>query len=485
MPKSQKLIVDDKVKLIIKSKVEVKQVTQNKIEIKKDILTKQDEEKNLDDKNKNTQKTSEEIKKQLPKKLSKEKEFNKENNNKEEKIKKSNILPNIIPIALAPLSIINLKNYEKKHQEQEVSKKKETIEKEIINTTNEHEIKKIETLKLIEAYEKRFKDIRYELKELIYEYNVIQQELSKTYKEEDINKLIERLNLIIYKLEQLKSKIKVDDIDKYDDNYLYNLVEEYIKTFDDQQIINKIKDSDLYILLSSKIGELDSEKNKLSTKLNNKKDKLHISEEKLNKLKDQYFNIEKFNETLTEFQKHQEETIMKIQEKIKNSDKITEQIETKIVGMTKESQNLLNLLTMQMMMPGLNSAKAMATTTMLYLFFMRKAIKPKIEFEKYKVIKVTDYSKEIENNIKSIDNISDMLSKTSSKLDEMIEKFKNEYKDFLGEVPECNQLLSNLQRVKSNLQEKEYEIKKIKQAQKQNLQKNYDKIKKLNNKRVV
>lgn len=323
------------------------------------------------------------------------------------------------------------------------------------------------------------------MKELIYEYNVIQQELSKTYKEEDINKLIERLNLIIYKLEQLKSKIKVDDIDKYDDNYLYNLVEEYIKTFDDQQIINKIKDSDLYILLSSKIGELDSEKNKLSTKLNNKKDKLHISEEKLNKLKDQYFNIEKFNETLTEFQKHQEETIMKIQEKIKNSDKITEQIETKIVGMTKESQNLLNLLTIQMMMPGLNSAKAMATTTMLYLFFMRKAIKPKIEFEKYKVIKVTDYSKEIENNIKSIDNISDMLSKTSSKLDEMIEKFKTEYKDFLGEVPECNQLLSNLQRVKSNLQEKEYEIKKIKQAQKQNLQKNYDKIKKLNNKRVV
>lgn len=485
IPKAKKIIIDDKVRLIIKSKVEVKQVSQNKIEIKKDILTKQDEEKRLDDNKQKIEKTNENEKKEPPKEVLKEQKYSKKDNEQEEKNKKNNILPTIIPIALAPLGVINLKNYGKSYKKQEISKKKETIEKTISDTTNEDKLKKIETLKIVEAYEKRFKDIRYELKSLIYEYNVIQQQLSKTYKEEDIDKLLERLNIIIYKLEELKSKIKVDDIYKYDDNYLYSLVEEYIKNFDDNQIISKIKDSDLYVLLSSKISELDSEKDKLSTKLINKKDKLHISEEKLTKLKSQYFNIEKFNESLAEFQKHQEETIVKIQEKIKNSDKIYEQVETKVVGMTEESQKLLDLLTLQMMTPGLNSARAMATTTMLYLFFMRKAIKPKIEIEKHKVIRVTDYSKEIENNINSIDNISDMLSKTSHKLDEMIEKFKIEYKDFLGEVPECNQLLANLQRVKLNLQEKEYEIKKIEEAQKQNLEKNYDKIKTLNNKRVV
>ena len=116
---------------------------------------------------------------------------------------------------------------------------------------------------------------------------------------------------------------------------------------------------------------------------------------------------------------------------------------------------------------------------------MKKAMKPKIAIEKHKVIKVTDYSKEIENNLKSIDDVSKMLSKTSNKLDEMIEKFKIEYKDFLGEIPECKQLLSNMQKVKSDLKEKEYEIEKIKQAQKQNLEKNHNKIKTLNNKKVV
>jgi hypothetical protein len=55
-------------------------------------------------------------------------------------------------------------------------------------------------------------------------------------------------------------------------------------------------------------------------------------------------------------------------------------------------------------------------------------------------------------------------------------KIKEEFSDYIGVIPECDELLSNLNKVKENLKEKEYELEKIKEKQKLELARNNAKV---------
>ena len=131
------------------------------------------------------------------------------------------------------------------------------------------------------------------------------------------------------------------------------------------------------------------------------------------------------------------------------------------------------------MLPGLRGAKGLATLTATYLYFMNNILHPNIVTKKYKVIKVEDYSREIESSIDAIDDVGRLLKRTSKQIDKMIKKFKEDYKDFIDVIPECNKLLENLEKVKEEIKERDYEVEKIKKEQQINLAKNNEKIKKI------
>ena len=58
----------------------------------------------------------------------------------------------------------------------------------------------------------------------------------------------------------------------------------------------------------------------------------------------------------------------------------------------------------------------------------------------------------------------------------MISKIKEEFKDYIGVIKECDELLSNLEKTRSNLHEKEYELEKIKSKQEKELERNNAKV---------
>ena len=59
------------------------------------------------------------------------------------------------------------------------------------------------------------------------------------------------------------------------------------------------------------------------------------------------------------------------------------------------------------------------------------------------------------------------------------------YKDYLESIPEAKELLSNLYQVQSQIEEKEYELEQLKKEQQKNLEKNNQKVKTLDNRRVA
>jgi len=332
---------------------------------------------------------------------------------------------------------------------------------------------------LVVKYEEKFKNIREELKELIYEYNVLAQETNDIYTSKEAENILHQLNMVIKKLEELKGKIKVEVADLENENYLIELVDGYIESFKNKKIVDEVKDSALYIMLADKVEELTTKTGSLNTKLEDKKEELELDEEKIETLKDAYYNYDNFNNQLISFQYEQDFMLKELEQRVQESTSITEQVEYRIQLMTKQSKRLLKMLALPMMIPGGRSAKAMATATAAYMYFMKNLMNPRLQQKKYRIISVTDYSREIENNISKVSDAINLIGKTSDKLEEMITKLEKDFKDYIDEIPECKELLSNLNKLLSELKQKEEELVKTKSKQENLLEKNNQKVKTL------
>lgn len=350
------------------------------------------------------------------------------------------------------------------------------IDSDMLPDYMKEKIEKLKSRKIVEEYEKELKDIRYELRNLVYEYSILEEESDNIIISDEVNVILDKLSLIIDKLEELKQKIKIDDISKYDDNYIYTLIEDYLDEFKNGNVVSKIKDSPIYIEVASKIDELEKRKDSLNDKLNEKKEKLEDKERMFNEFKEKYYNIEKINKDLLEFQYEQENLLKEVREKVKNATTVTEKVQVEVAAMNRQSRRLMRILGLQLFLPGPRFAKSMATNTALYLYFLNNLRRPKLVNKKYRVVKVEDYSNDLEYSLNSIDNAQNLLSKTSSQISKMLDEIEDEFKDYLGVIPDVDEVLSNLRKIKSEIEEKEYEMQKIKEEQKKVLEANNNKV---------
>lgn len=352
-------------------------------------------------------------------------------------------------------------------------------ELEVEASTATDTLQNLKNKKIISEYENKLKDVRIELKKLIFEYNILVETSDELYESKEAEKLLEKLNLIIKKIEKLKSKISIEANNLEEETYLSHLVEEYIAQFQDKKFISDIKDSDLYIMISEKLEELDFEKDKLNSKVDERKEKLKVDEDKFIEIKERYYDFDNFNNKLLKFQSEQDFILKDIEDKVRNSVTVTEKIEYKTKAMTAQSKKLLKMLSVPMMMPGARSAKALVTTTIAYLYFMRKLMRPKLEKKRYKVVEVKDYSKDIESNLDKINDTKVLLTKTSSKLEDIMKEFEQEYKEYFNIIPDCQKLLDNLKIILDSIHQKEEELKKVEKDQKDVLENNNHKVKTL------
>ena len=345
-----------------------------------------------------------------------------------------------------------------------------------LNGESKEQLSKLRSKKIIEYYEEKLKDIRYDLRQTIYEYNVLVKDDDEVIISDDAKVILDRLTELISKIEELRRKIDVENIDKYDDNYIYVLIEEYISDFRDKKVIKEIKDSPLYIMISSKLDELEEKREKYSKKIEQEQIELSVKEKDFEELKKNYYSIEKINEELSEFQKDQERLLKSLKEKVANSTSTYERVEYELNAMAQSTRRIMRLLLLQMFLPGAKFAKSFATSTAAYLYFLKNVYNPNVVEKKYRVIQVTDYSNEIENSISAIDDASELLGKTYSQIDKVLSQISDKYKDYIGVIPECDRIISSLKKIKQDVEEKEYEMKRLKKQQELVLEENKAKV---------
>lgn len=365
----------------------------------------------------------------------------------------------------------------------EVKEQKQTIipiPASKIETLEENKIfQKITDKKIVAEYEEKLKDVKIELKKLIYEYNVLQQASEDLTDSKEAEEILYQLSIIIKKIEELKSKMKIDIKDLETDAYLTDIVDQYMDEFKNKNIVSEIKDSDLYIMIAEKLEEVTEKTGTLTNKVEDTKDKLELDEAQFDKLKESYYNFENFNNQLIAFQSEQDFLLKDLEKKVSESTSITEQVQYRVQLMNRQNRRLLQMIALPMLIPGNRSARAIASATAAYLYFMRNLLNPRLREQRYRIISVIDYSSEIEKNISKIEDAATSISKTSNKLEEMIRKIEVDFKDYLNDIPECRELLSNLNKLLSDLKEKEEELQKTKQEQEKLLETNNQKVKTL------
>lgn len=339
------------------------------------------------------------------------------------------------------------------------SKKEEIFEKEI---------SQIKSRKIVEKYEEKVKEIRYKLRNIYYEADLINEfnELENNPSEKNLEKLTD----LISRLEDLKKKLEKESKIELDQDYIEVLVEEDIEKIENNIETETINNCKLYISISNKIDELKDKKEKTEIKLQQEKAARNLNEEAINNIKDKKEISDNFNNELLNFQYEQDKIINDVENKIKVDINKKDYERIQLNGISRQTNLLLRKMRIYMRIPGIRSGRKVINLTTSYLYSVQKILVPKQKRIRYKRVKADDFDKQIEKNMQEMTNVLENIHKTKFQLEKVIKNFTSKYLEY-QESDEFKKLLNELNIIKKNLEEKEYEIKRLKEEQEKKQQK--------------
>lgn len=331
-----------------------------------------------------------------------------------------------------------------------------------------------------------------EIKNIKYEIEVLEQEEKDEEELKEIEQLIEQLNYLIKKFEQIKKdfyNVNYQEIYLHstNDNYISHLIQEYKTAIQENTLNNtsilKVKQIEEYIELINDIIEIENTKDTLNDSLEQKKASIITREEEFEELKEQSVDLEKINDYIDNFTKNQEYIIKDIEAKIKNSTTITKNAEYK----TELAINYTKMLTSTLLLASTNIIPPTKAGNLLKISLMCFAIAGFAQAitnntkEKKVTTKISyiDYKDEIKSSINDINDISHNINKAMTDIKDLKKTFEKEFSEYKHVIPEYVDMITKLDTIEKNLVvnyniAKEYD-KKLNEA----LNKNNVKVKKI------
>lgn len=357
------------------------------------------------------------------------------------------------------------------------------------------ELENVKDKKLIKHYEEKLKEKRVEIKLLAAS---IPLSVGTDIYYEKADEIYKKINIVLSKLNDLEQKIKVDG-NLYDDNYINYLVDSYTKEFDDGRLVAEIKNSELYRDISMKIEQLEEEKAKIKRLVSEKQKDLDSEEIINNETETTSYNINttskypeeekiieeapeetdnfSFDDEKKEYDKFldQQEHI-KIEEEREEA-KARSEIENyklRIAAIKKQCESLKRMITKRSLVkPTVRNAKLITVTVLASIYNMRNILRNNKFRRRRKRLTRIEYTKAIENDPNEISNVSILINKSYQQIDALISEIKTKFSSF--NAIEYQFLISDLEEIKRILEEREYEIERVRKRQVNNDVKKYRK----------
>lgn len=366
------------------------------------------------------------------------------------------------------------------------------------------ELENVKDKKLIKHYEEKLKEKRVEIKLLAAS---IPLSIGTDIYYEKADEIYKKINIVLSKLNDLEQKIKVDGT-LYDDNYINYLVDSYTKEFDDGRLVAEIKNSELYRDISIKIEQLEDEKAKIKRLVSEKQKDLDSEEIINDETKTNSYNInttsmypeeeikedknveekiiEEAPEETDDFsfddEKKEYDNFIDQQEHIKIEEereeaKARSELENyklRIAAIKKQCESLKRMITKRSLIkPTVRNAKLITVTVLASIYNMRNILRNKKFRRRRKRLTRIEYTKAIENDPNEISNVSNLINKSYQQIDALISEIKTKFSSF--NTIEYQSLISDLEEIKRILEEREYEIERVRKRQVNNDVKKYRK----------
>ena len=366
------------------------------------------------------------------------------------------------------------------------------------------ELENVKDKKLIKHYEEKLKEKRVEIKLLAAS---IPLSVGTDIYYEKADEIYKKINIVLSKLNDLEQKIKVDG-NLYDDNYINYLVDSYTKEFDDGRLVAEIKNSELYRDISIKIEQLEEEKAKIKRLVSEKQKDLDSEEIINDETKTNSYNINttsKYPEEEIKEDKDMKEKVIEeapeetddfsFDDEKKEYDKFLDQQEhikieeereeakarseienykLRIAAIKKQCESLKRMITKRSLVkPTVRNAKLITVTVLASIYNMRNILRNKKFRRRRKRLTRIEYTKAIENDPNEIGNVSILINKSYQQIDALISEIKTKFSSF--NTIEYQSLISDLEEIKRILEEREYEIERVRKRQVNNDVKKYRK----------
>lgn len=357
------------------------------------------------------------------------------------------------------------------------------------------ELENVKDKKLIKHYEEKLKEKRVEIKLLAAS---IPLSVGTDIYYEKADEIYKKINIVLSKLNDLEQKIKVDG-NLYDDNYINYLVDSYTKEFDDGRLVAEIKNSELYRDISMKIEQLEEEKAKIKRLVSEKQKDLDSEEIINNETETTSYNINttskcpeeekiieeapeetdnfSFDDEKKEYDKFLDQQehikIEEEREEVKTRSEI-ENYKLRIAAIKKQCESLKRMITKRSLVkPTVRNAKLITVTVLASIYNMRNILRNKKFRRRRKRLTRIEYTKAIENDPNEIGNVSILINKSYQQIDALISEIKTKFSSF--NTIEYQSLISDLEEIKRILEEREYEIERVRKRQVNNDVKKYRK----------
>lgn len=332
----------------------------------------------------------------------------------------------------------------------------------------------------------------HELENIRYELNIIKEQEEKETDTKEVEILLERLEKLIKKLEEIKKDFYNKNFKEIykshnSDAYIMHLINEYkdaIKNDDRSNAsILQIKQIEEYINIIDEIIDIEKETDKLNYTLEDKKEEYNIRDDEFEDLKDSYYDIEKEEKFITSFLKEQDYILKEIDEKVKNSTTITKTVEYKselVINYTKLLKATLLLATANMFPPTRKGNALRAGLMVSSVFNFANVVSPRIREDKtITKVRYIDYSDVIHNQMDSLNNITSSIKQAIEIIKVLKSDFAKEFSEYAKVIPEFNNMMLKLNDIEKELIIKNDIIKDYNQRLDETLSKNNVKVKSL------
>ncbi len=396
-----------------------------------------------------------------------------------------------------PNTIIEVSEVISELEDKTKDEKQEEIKTPTPTIKEVHELEKPELIKIsiIEELEELLRNDSYDLKDIQYRIEVLQQQEKDEVLLENVEKiqkeledLIKRFNYIKDKYADLYGYISIKDMEFITGLGIGNAIRDYIgngkEGFDNSRTIDQINEIKEFIEIINGIIDVEKKKEDLSEKVDQKLVDFGIRDEEFIKLQDRYTNVEAINNKVDEYNRTITFALRDIEAKIASSVDISKRIETTtsiVPDLNRIMEATVLMASTSLIPPTPLGQLFKASLFISATHMMATALTPKTEQKEIITTTVTDYSRDIQVSKDNINSILNNIDTAFTEISYMKDTFQREFSQYASQIPEYDKLIQNMFNIEKELERQQYIAYDYSISFDQALNKNNQKVKRMEN----